>query len=508
MSISLDLSKPSIAAETALSRPVPSVYDMGNITSPSARFHENTPAAPLSGSIPIQTAAEAPVLLQPDGGYGWVCTACVAIINGHTWGLNSSYGVFLAHYLKENTYPSATPLHFAFVGSLSISCALLISPLAIMSTRHFGTKPTMYIGVVVEATSLVCASFAHKIWHLFLTQGFLFGVGMGFLFVPSCNVIPQWFTTNRSLANGISAAGSGMGGLLYSLVSGVVIRKHGVAWTYRMLGITAFAVNAFCTTLVKDRHAAIGSRQNAFDTKLFRRLEYFLLLAYGWFSLLGYIVLIFSLANYANSIGLGASDAALISAMFNLGQGIGRPFIGYFSDRSGRINMAAFMTLICAIFVFAIWIPAKSLSVLILFAILGGAVAGTFWTTIAPVTAEVVGLADIPSALNLMWLVLVLPSTFSEAMALEIVAGTGKYIGAQAFVGCMYVIATGSLVVLRGWKIRENMRTSAASTSSSESSETAVELAPELAMEKVPQNEVGLVANVGILRYAFAMTKV
>ncbi|KKF95526.1 putative transporter MCH2 [Ceratocystis platani] len=344
-----------------------------------------------------------------------------------------------------------------------------------MSTRHFGTKPTMYIGVVVEATSLVCASFAHKIWHLFLTQGFLFGVGMGFLFVPSCNVIPQWFTTNRSLANGISAAGS---------------------------------VNAFCTTLVKDRHAAIGSRQNAFDTKLFRRLEYFLLLAYGWFSLLGYIVLIFSLANYANSIGLGASDAALISAMFNLGQGIGRPFIGYFSDRSGRINMAAFMTLICAIFVFAIWIPAKSLSVLILFAILGGAVAGTFWTTIAPVTAEVVGLADIPSALNLMWLVLVLPSTFSEAMALEIVAGTGKYIGAQAFVGCMYVIATGSLVVLRGWKIRENMRTSAASTSSSESSETAVELAPELAMEKVPQNEVGLVANVGILRYAFAMTKV
>lgn len=27
--------------------------------------------------------------VPPDGGYGWVCTGCVAIINGHTWGVNS-----------------------------------------------------------------------------------------------------------------------------------------------------------------------------------------------------------------------------------------------------------------------------------------------------------------------------------------------------------------------------------------------------------------------------------
>lgn len=63
----------------------------------------------------------------PNGGYGWVCTACCALINGHTWGLNSSYGVFLAHYLATDTFPGATSLEFAFVGGLSISCAMLIS---------------------------------------------------------------------------------------------------------------------------------------------------------------------------------------------------------------------------------------------------------------------------------------------------------------------------------------------------------------------------------------------
>ena len=24
-----------------------------------------------------------------DGGYGWVCVACVFLVNAHTWGLNS-----------------------------------------------------------------------------------------------------------------------------------------------------------------------------------------------------------------------------------------------------------------------------------------------------------------------------------------------------------------------------------------------------------------------------------
>lgn len=25
----------------------------------------------------------------PEGGYGWVCVVCAALINGHSWGINS-----------------------------------------------------------------------------------------------------------------------------------------------------------------------------------------------------------------------------------------------------------------------------------------------------------------------------------------------------------------------------------------------------------------------------------
>ena len=57
----------------------------------------------------------------PDGGYGWVCVVCTFFINAHTWGINSSYGVFLAYYLANDYYPGASALEFAFVGGLSIS---------------------------------------------------------------------------------------------------------------------------------------------------------------------------------------------------------------------------------------------------------------------------------------------------------------------------------------------------------------------------------------------------
>ncbi|KAG9691366.1 putative monocarboxylate transporter, partial [Aureobasidium melanogenum] len=405
---------------------------------------------PPSDVVP---AAEPPP--APNGGYGWVCVVCVALINGHTWGLNSSYGVFLSYYLANNVFPGATYLEFAFVGSLSIACALLVSPVATIFTRKFGTRTTLFTGVAFETASLIGASFAKQIWQLFLSQGVCFGFGMGFLFVGSVGIVPQWFTTKRSLANGIATAGSGLGGLIYSLATGAMIPNIGLGWAFRVLGIVACVVNGICAMLVKDRNKAIGSSQLAFDVQLFKRTEYLLLLGFGWFSMLAYVVLLFSLANFARSVGLTASQASIVSAILNLGQAVGRPPIGYFSDSIGRINMATLMTFMSGLFALVIWTNAKSFGVLIFYAIVGGTVAGTFWTTIAPVTAEVVGLRNVPAALNICWLVLVIPCTFSEPIGLEIVSFDGGYLGAQLFTGFMYTGAAICALFLRSWKIAE-----------------------------------------------------
>jgi len=81
---------------------------------------------------------------------------------------------------------------------------------------------------------------------------------------------------------------------------------------------------------------------------------------------------------------------------------------------------------------------------------------GTFWATVAPVGAEVVGLQVLPSALSILWVVYVIPSTFAEAIALELRTTTGDtYLHAQVFTGFMYIGAAICLWFLRAWKINE-----------------------------------------------------
>jgi MFS family permease len=165
---------------------------------------------------------------------------------------HKSYGVFLAHYLAANTFPGATSLDYAFVGGLSISLALFISPLATVVVSKHGTKPALAIGILLQTAGLLGASFASQIWHLFLSQGIAFGFGMGFLFIASVNIVPQWFKRKRSFANAISAAGSGIGGLIYSLATNAMIQSIGLGWAFRVLAIVSFGVNVICTLVVRD----------------------------------------------------------------------------------------------------------------------------------------------------------------------------------------------------------------------------------------------------------------
>lgn len=55
----------------------------------------------------------------------------------------------------------------------------------------------------------------------------------------------------------------------------------------------------------------------------------------------------------------------------------------------------------------------------------------------------------------MIWLTLVLPTTFSEAIALEIAQRTSAgYLGTQVFAGLMYVVAAACLYVVRTRRVK------------------------------------------------------
>ena len=117
-----------------------------------------------------------------------------------------------------------------------------------------------------------------------------------------------------------------------------------------------------------------------FDYQLLQRYEVMLVLAWSFVMMLGYITLMFSLSDYTIAIGKSANDAALVVALLNLGSAIGRPLIGLAADRWGRINVAGSLTFGCGVLCLVLWLPTTSYPVLIVFAIIGGAILGVFWS--------------------------------------------------------------------------------------------------------------------------------
>ena len=78
------------------------------------------------------------------------------------------------------------------------------------------------------------------------------------------------------------------------------------------------------------------------------------------------------------------------------------------------LTLSTVMTALCGIFCFALWVPAQSYAVLLVFALFSGTVTGTFWGTVVPVVAEVSGLQRLSSAFSMVCLPLMVPTVFAE----------------------------------------------------------------------------------------------
>ncbi len=150
-----------------------------------------------------------------------------------------------------------------------------------------------------------------------MSQGVAFGIGMGFCFVGTVGVVPQWFTKHRSFANALATSGSGFGGLTYSLATNAMINNMGLSWAFRILAIVSFVVNGISAILLRDRNKSVGAVHVAFHMDILKRFEFYLFVSWSFFSILAYIIVVFSLPDYAETVGLTATQGSLIGSLFN-----------------------------------------------------------------------------------------------------------------------------------------------------------------------------------------------
>ncbi|GAD99904.1 conserved hypothetical protein [Paecilomyces variotii No. 5] len=334
-------------------------------------------------------------------------------------------------------FSRTTSLDYAFISGLSISVAMFISPLATYLSHKVSHRFVLNLGTIFETLSLITTSFVKRNWQLFLSQGVCFGFGLGFCFVGSVGIISHWFDRRRSVANGIAAAGSGLGGMVYSLATSAMISNLGFPWAMRILGIICFAVNTVCGNLLRIRVSA-ASKQPELHFSLLRKPAYIAFLGWGALSAMAYIALLFSLSSYSVAVGLTQHQGSIATALLNLGQAIGRPAVGMLSDSLGRINIALIATFLAGFLSLVMWIFAQSMATIYAFAILVGLFSGTIWAAAPALGAEVVELSKLSSALCFLWFALAPPTSVAEAIALQLrgkVSGDKEYLRVQLFIG-------------------------------------------------------------------------
>ncbi|KAF9192712.1 hypothetical protein BGZ50_008269 [Haplosporangium sp. Z 11] len=340
------------------------------------------------------------------------------------------FGIFELHY--HHVFQDSTASSIAFVGTTGSAITYIAGFLSGMVADRFGFIPTAFAGTIIMTLSLVLASFSTQLWHLYVTQGVMFGIGASFAYYPAIAVPSQYFVKNRGLVIGIAVAGTGLGG---GGASRLIVEKKESAPEQDA------AVSQESREELKDQERTIipenekdyEDYQNRNQDKnqdcpvvdnnsinvcnsdeqekpsFFQSLHMFkdpqfLSLAFAELAAsIGYLIPLYYMQTYAVYIGLTAEQGALILGISNGSAFIGRIILGFIADRVSN----KWTILACcwgtAFSVMVFWSIATSFGTLLLMGVTFNLGAGAYVSLVPVAIAESFGTDKLASMIGLVY---------------------------------------------------------------------------------------------------------
>jgi MFS family permease len=351
--------------------------------------------------VSLETQKE--VVEVPDGGYGWFVVLGCFMLNFSTWGANAGYSTYLAYYLQTDKFPGGDKLDYAAIGGLAFRTGLTFGPLIRLMVKYAGVRLTVSVGAMLQLLGTMLAAFSTKLWQIYLTQGVVVGLGLGLNFIPSVTVLAPWFRQKRSLAQSISVAGSGVGGVIFNLGVQAMIKPLSLKWALIIQAIICGACNTVCVVVVRPRDSHVKPVMNIWDFKMLLYPVYILYIFYLCMSLWGYMVLLYNLADFTLSLGYNSQQASIVACMVSVGNFFGRPAVGRLADRFGPVTVSICCQSLVSLLCFAMWILTKTFATAVAFALIQGSMMGTLWVVIASIGTRLVGLRKLDVALSMGW---------------------------------------------------------------------------------------------------------
>ncbi|GIZ44093.1 hypothetical protein CKM354_000730200 [Cercospora kikuchii] len=169
-----------------------------------------------------------------------------------TVGFINAYGVFQQYY-TAHYLPTYSNFQISWIGAFAnfmvFACAV---PAGILADR-FGPTIPILIGCILEAVAIFMISLCREYYQFFLAQAVLLGVGMSFIAIPTSTIVPLYFERNRGLAQGLSIAGSSLGGIVWPITLDQMLNKDNLSfgWTMRIIGFVLLPLMAIVLLTVR-----------------------------------------------------------------------------------------------------------------------------------------------------------------------------------------------------------------------------------------------------------------
>lgn len=125
--------------------------------------------------------------------------------------------------------------------SLAFTLNLSLVPLAMIVAGKIqdkkGPKMVTFAGGIIFGLGIFLTGKVSSLAGLYLTYGVLGGVGIGTIYACTVGNTIKWFPDKRGLAGGLTAAGFGMGSVVFAPVGVRLMPIYGVLGTFNIFGI-------------------------------------------------------------------------------------------------------------------------------------------------------------------------------------------------------------------------------------------------------------------------------
>jgi OFA family oxalate/formate antiporter-like MFS transporter len=250
--------------------------------------------------------------------------------------------------------------------SLAFTLNLSLVPFAMIVAGRIqdskGPKVVTLVGGIIFGLGIFLAGRIGSLSGLYLTYGVLGGIGIGTVYACTVGNTIKWFPDKRGLAGGLTAAGFGMGAVVFAPLAVTLIAGSGVLGTFSILGIL-FGIVIVVSSFFMAAPAAgwkpegwtpkSGATQGSEDktsTEMLKTPRFYILWAMYTIGCISGLMIVGHASPIAQEqIGLSPEVAAAVVSFLGIANSSGRVFWGFISDRIGRYNAFAAMFVVSAV---------------------------------------------------------------------------------------------------------------------------------------------------------------